>query len=324
MVAGRTTAGGMSIPPPRTQGPRAHDSNKHPALKAAAEAWARREPMKRVRRPLRLRTKSSEWPGLLEPLPLLGARADMARGRWYKPIVFGLTVVLLGLAAAAAMVSWSLMARYGWPGIDLDVMLELGRRWGETGTMYLPYQLAGPYSVAVTTSDLSQTPALYPPAAGLVFAALTFVPHPLLLVAWWVVPLAILLSALRSWRPVPWAWPLMAACVAWPMSSMILVTGGTTMWAAAFVALGLRRGWLSALVLLKPTLLPFALVGIRDWRWWGVTAVIVALTLAGPWREYLEVARNAQGVDYAFGSYPLMLVPVVAWLAREPNMVNRR
>lgn len=224
--------------------------------------------------------------------------------------------VLLGFASASAVVSWSLMQKYAWPGIDLDIMLELGHRWRETGTMYLPYQVSGPYFVAAIASDLAQTPGLYPPAVGPLFALLAFVPRPLLTAAWWIVPVAAVAWSIRGWRPAPWAWLVMAACLAWPLSMMVVVAGGTTMWATAAVALGLRFGWPAALVLVKPSLAPFALVGARDRRWWITSAVVVVLTFAGPWQDYIVAARNAQGLDYAIGSYPLMLLPIVAYLGR--------
>lgn len=144
---------------------------------------------------------------------------------WVRTTCMVAAGVVLGFASASAVVSWGLMQKYAWPGIDLDIMLELGHRWRETGTMYLPYQVSSPYFVAAIASDLAQTPGLYPPAAGPLFALLAFVPRPLLTAAWWIVPVAAVAWSIRDWRPAPWAWLVMAACLAWPLSMMVVVAG---------------------------------------------------------------------------------------------------
>jgi hypothetical protein len=228
-----------------------------------------------------------------------------------------LAAVVLGLAVCEWTVAWQVYAPM--LGVDLRIVTELGRRWAAVGTMYLPYQLAGPYSVAVTP-DLSATPALYPPAAGPLLAPLHLVPPVLLYPLWWAVPVGLVAWSVRAWRPAPWTWPLMAACLAGPAVPGIAYAGGTSLWAAAAVAVGLRWRWPAALVLVKPTLGPFALVGVRSRWWWAGAAVVGALTLAGPWREYLAAGQNAYdtgGLLYSLGSAPLLLLPVVAWLGRS-------
>lgn len=234
------------------------------------------------------------------------------RAAWY------LTAVALGLAVFM-WISSLVFYGTGIVGVDVAIMTELGRRWTAAGTMYLPYQLAGPYSIAVTP-DLTQTPALYPPAAGPLFAPLQYVPPVILWPLWWALPLGYLAWSVWDWRPAPWAWPVMALCLAGPTVPGIVIAGGTSMWAAALVAAGLRKGWPAAFILLKPTLLPFALVGVRSRWWWVIAGTIAVLTLLGPWRDFLTVTRNAAdsgGIGYSLGSVPLLLIPVIAWRARR-------
>jgi hypothetical protein len=256
---------------------------------------------------------------------ILGLRTPSAPaaspGRWYRLAMFGLAVALLLLAALSAVAAYDVVTtdpRVGF-GIDFRIMRELGRRWLASGTMYLPYQLSGPYSIDVTP-DLAQTPALYPPAAGPVFAAVSLIPVPIAAVLWWSVPLGLVAALVVRWRPQPWAWAAIAACLVHPMAATQVMVGGTAMWMMAFVAGGLAWGWPGALVLLKPTMLPFALAGIRTKGWWMVVGAIAILTLAGPFLDYLKVAQNASasgdGVLYSIRTYPLVALPLLAWLGR--------
>lgn len=235
---------------------------------------------------------------------------------------------MLGLAlpGAVIMATWSLgnaMADpKAWPAMDLDIMRELGHRWMDTGSMYLTYQLAGPFSVNVQI-PLGTTPGLYPPAAGPLFAALSMIPWPIAVVAWYAIPAAILGYALWRWRPHPLAWAGMVAMGCFAMTWLVLYAGGTTMWASALVAAGFLWGWPAALILVKPILLPFALVGARRRSWWIVAGIVALLTLLGPWQDYITVARNASDVSYVVVHIPLMLVPVIAYLGRA-RVVGRR
>lgn len=243
--------------------------------------------------------------------------------RWYRPAMLGLAVALLLLAVVSTVAAYGVVTtdprvRFG---VDLDIMRELGRRWLTTGTMYLPYQLAGPYSIDATPDALASTPALYPPPVGPVFGIVHLVPFGLMAVLWWTIPLAVIARSILSWRPRPWAWPLMAATLVHPMAAAQLMVGGTSLWIVAFTAAGLRYRWPAALILLKPTMAPFALVGIRDWRWWLVVVGIAAITLLGPWADYIKVAQNASesghGLLYSLAAYPMTLLPVAAWIGRS-------
>jgi hypothetical protein len=181
--------------------------------------------------------------------------------------------------------------------------------------------------VGVTDWDLSQTPGLYPPAVGPAYGLLAMTPWPLL-VLWWVIPVAISLWWILRCRPRQLAWLVILGCATWWYTSWQYYVGGTAMWLAAFVALGLRWRGTAALVLLKPTLVVFALPGIRSWQWWGVLAAIAALTLLGPWADYAKVvsgATDSGGPLYSASQLPTLAIPVVAWLGRSrPKTVASR
>ena len=88
---------------------------------------------------------------------------------------------------------------------------------------------------------------------------------------------------------------------------------------AAAVAGGIRWGWPAALLVIKPTFLPFALVGVRRREFWIALAVvaIVSIPMAALWVDYVQAMRNMTiDADYSVGSLPLVLAPVVAWLLR--------
>ena len=145
----------------------------------------------------------------------------------------------------------------------------------------------------------------------LVLPAWTFIAIPVAILAWHIV----------AARPAPWTWPLIALGLTYPIT---LVHGGfanPTLWMAAFAALGLRFAWPGALILLKPSLLPFALIGIRSRGWWLVAGglAIASLPFLAETLIYPRVVLDAQGGGLLYSGLviPLMLVPVVAWLGRR-------
>ena len=89
----------------------------------------------------------------------------------------------------------------------------------------------------------------------------------------------------------------------------------------AAIAAGTRWSWPGALVLLKPSLLPFAVIGIRTRGWWLAVAAMtsVSVLLLPLLGQYVTVLLNARGpragLLYSITDLPLMLIPVVAWLS---------
>ena len=78
-------------------------------------------------------------------------------------------------------------------------------------------------------------------------------------------------------------------------------------------------GWPSTLVLLKPSLFPFALIGLRRRAWWAqlgllglLSLPVLYLTLIYP-RVILD--SRGGGLLYSLDDVPLLLLPVIAGVA---------
>lgn len=217
------------------------------------------------------------------------------------------------------MLRWQAVVLHDSVAFDFHAYQDFGRRFLDTGSAYLPHQLAGPYP---GNPDAGPTglPSLYPPNATLLFAASTFVPA----VLWWAIPLGLLAWCIIAWRPAPWAWPVLALILAASPFVTTVMVGNTDMWVAAFIAAGLRWGWGGPLVLMKPTLAPFALAGIHKRGWWAMAgvSVVLGLLMLPEGLRYVQAIVNAEtrGLAYSILSVPTMLVPVIAWAARRSPM----
>jgi hypothetical protein len=239
--------------------------------------------------------------------------------RWARPIAFGLTVGALIFGAFTLWIIATDPAQRPY-GFDRDIYVAAANRWLGGGSFYLPHQLAGPY--VISTGDV-----LYPPTALLLFVPATVLPWPL----WYLIPVAIVAGVVIYHRPAWWAWPVIAACLCWPLSLSLVKAGNPVQWLAAFVALGTIWKWPAAFVILKPTDAPLALLGVRSRAWWlaGLILVLVSVGLLPMWSDYLRAVFNASGpranVLYSIGDLPLLLVPVVAWLGgrRAPRLPVR-
>lgn len=229
-------------------------------------------------------------------------------GHWYRPAMFGLTVVLLGVAAVVGWLAYSKADSLGRVGADLSLYVNATRGALDGSSFYPAHQLAGPYLIA--DGDI-----LYPPTAIPLFVPFLVLPA----VLFWLVPLGIVGTVILRYRPAPWTWPIMALCLAYPPTMIKLIHGNPFMWVAAAVALGTVYGWPAVFAMLKPTLAPFALIGIRSRHWWiaAFGLALVSLPFAGLWVQYLTVtldSRNPAGLLYSLTDVPLLLVPIVAWL----------
>jgi hypothetical protein len=188
-------------------------------------------------------------------------------------------------------------------GMDFGIYMDRTRDWLAGNGFYLPYQLAGPYDVTAS----SPPPSLYPPPLLLITVPFAL-GLPMLL--WWVIPLGVVGWSVR--RAPWWAWPLLAAILVYPRTWIAVVYGNPSMWAFAALTAGL--GLMAAL---KPTLLPFALVGIRSRRWWRWTALAALLSLPflAMWPDFVTVLRNAQAPSFAdavlLGEWPIAAVLLV-------------
>ena len=195
--------------------------------------------------------------------------------------------------------------------IDYVFYRDIGVGWLQDGSYYLPHQLSGvPYDLAPMAD------VLYPPHALFLFVPLVFVPA----IVWWAIPIAVIAYAVWRWRPAPWAWAAMIVLLMWPRANAAFLFGNTDMWMAAGVAAGLIWGWPALILTLKPTLLPFALLGANRRAWWAgsVVLLVVGVAMIPLWLDYVTALRTVHiGLDYSLGSLPLVLVPMVAWLGRQ-------
>jgi hypothetical protein len=230
---------------------------------------------------------------------------------WGRPLSVGASA--LGLAVFGFfLVTAATADPYKWVvGVDRALYHDAAFRFLGDGSWYLATQVAGPYEIGA--GDV-----LYPPIALFWLVPAAFLPD----VLWWAVP-AIVTGWIVWWhRPAPWSWPVMAACLAFPWSAVVIAAGNPVIWIVMFVAFGTRWPAAYALAFMKPSLFPFALLGIRERAWWITLGVLVSLSLAlAPmWLDYLNVLVNTRGpmasVWYSAREVPLIAIPVIAWWAR--------
>lgn len=188
--------------------------------------------------------------------------------------------------------------------------------------MYLTMQSA-PFDPQPLPHIPERMPSMYPPHAAYLFVPFIALPA----VLWWAVPLGIIAYSLYHWRPAWWTWPALTVLLLTPEPVSAVVAGNTTMWLVAFVSAGLMWGWPAVLVTVKPSLIPFAVLGVRRRSWWLVIGLVAvaSLPLVGQWVAYVDVVRNAQDLEaYSLGSVPVMLAPLVAYLGSSKAHSERR
>jgi hypothetical protein len=219
-----------------------------------------------------------------------------------------LTLAFVLLDALYVAANWATLRSQ--VGVDYRLYMDTATRWLAGGGYFQPYQLAGPYPIS--PGDI-----LYPPVALLLFVPFTFLPA----ILWWLIPAAAVAWCVGRLRPGPIVWPMLALCLAWPPTLVKVVTGNPVIWAVAALALGVVYAWPSVLVLIKPSLFPFALFGAWRRRWWIGLAVLVLVSLpfGSLWIDWVHSILNSQGGGLAYSSLeiPMLAFPVVVWLGRE-------
>ena len=203
-------------------------------------------------------------------------------------------------------------------GADYGLYMDATRRWLAGGDFYPSWQLAGPFVAA-------QGPILYPPQALMLFVPFTFLPT----ILWFAIPTLFTAWIVIGHRPQLWTWPAMLALIAfWPIEWLPYVSGTPTIWIVAAVAAGTRWGWPAALVLIKPTLAPFALLGIRTRAWWVMTGAlaVLAIVFARMMIEWMQTVTNLtgpkSGLLYSLENLPLVALPLVAWAGRHREPIE--
>jgi hypothetical protein len=99
----------------------------------------------------------------------------------------------------------------------------------------------------------------------------------------------------------------------------MIILGNTSIWIVAAGFAGAVYGWPSVFVLLKPSLAPFALFGVRQRSWWIALALIVIASLPFgllwvDWVKATIIYPTDGGILYSLGYVPAMCAPTVAWL----------
>ena len=242
-------------------------------------------------------------------------RPDLLENRPFRLLILTTTGVLGVLAVASAIQLFAIVyANRVGIGVDFHQYLDHLARWQATGQLYLPRQLAGP------TSVMDGDP-LYPPTIIWLLLPFKILPEPI----WWLVPAAILVVTLVRLRPAPWTWPLLAIIALWPRTPALFLYGNPGMWMVAFICLALWRAWAGPLILLKPSLAPFALLGFGRRSWFMALAVVIALSIpfASLWLDYVTVLQNSRvPLTYSLLDLPLTLAPLIAFLGRRRELTG--
>lgn len=225
--------------------------------------------------------------------------------RWPLGIVGGLLAFEIVKA-----ISWLC----DWPRVvdlmtnaDHEIYYRAALRIRAGGPVYPPFELAGPYTV-------NQLPELYPPSTifGLI-VPMSYLPA----ILWWAIPLAVIGAIVAYHRPSLLGWGLILACLLPERTWVSIAAGNPVIWVTAAVALGTIWRPAFALVVLKPTLAPFALLGVRSRGWWVAMALLGAWALATLplWRDYLTALGNLKGsgLIYSLDNVPLVLIPLIAY-----------
>lgn len=241
-----------------------------------------------------------------------------AEGRRVRVVVAAVTALVLSVTIGGWAMAMAMEPDWfaGSFGIDLRIYLDALGRWAGGGSWYRPRQVDGPY--AIELGDV-----LYPPILIYLLAPFQFLgPW-----AWAVIPAAVIAWVVWRHRPNLWALAGIAICLAWPVTPAKFVFGNPVIWCAAAVALGTIWRWPAAFALLKPTVIPFALIGIRDRRWWLTVMVMVVASLPflADTISYPNVllAAGTNPVDgrggpfYSLQEFPLLAIPILAWLGRR-------
>ncbi len=233
-----------------------------------------------------------------------------------------IATAILGIAALLLAQLFVEAARSpGAIGIDLTTVLDATRRWTSGSSPYLARQLAGPYQ-QIGANLVDSGEMLYPPIALPFFAPFLVVPGPV----WWAIPAVVAAVGIWRARPSRWSWPILALCILAGQSLPLIVAGNPTIWIVAAGLWAPSLGWPGPLILLKPSVAPLALLGIRHRSWWVAAAilVIVSVPFGRLWADWYVAVTNlrvsgAGGILFSLHQLPILLVPVIVTAAARPR-----
>ncbi len=190
-------------------------------------------------------------------------------------------------------------------------------------SVYSTSQCSTPKSVAFV---VEYGAILYPPTTILLFAPFLVLPAFL----WWAIPISITTAVVVRHRPSLWGWAIIAVLVADRNFWVGIVSANPGWWTLAALSLGTLYGWPAALVLLKPSLFPFAFWGIRRRYWWLAlfAGLLFSLPFAPLFPDWIASMVNARGPNsgplYSFApGIETLFIPVVAWRFRSRVPQNR-
>jgi hypothetical protein len=226
----------------------------------------------------------------------------------------------VGRLASAAASAWLLVATLPItiaasagtrPAGDFLLYRDAAARWLAGGQFYPASQLAGHWTI-------SGGAILYPPVTLWLFVPFTGLPA----VLWWAIPALLVAWALWRLRPGALAWPVMAFLVGFSAFPAFVRAGNPMMWALTAMFAGCATVGPSVLVLLKPSLAPFALFGAWDRRWWLWAGgfALACLPFGFLWLDWVRSLLGSNGsLAYSYREVGLLAVPLVAWVGRQPR-----
>ncbi len=194
-------------------------------------------------------------------------------------------------------------------GDDFTLYRDATAGWLAGGQFYPASQLAGPWTI-------SGGAILYPPVTLWLLVPFTILPA----VLWWAIPALAVAWALWRLRPGALAWPLMAFLIGFSPLPSFVRAGNPMMWALAAMFIGCAVVGPSVLVLIKPSLAPFALFGVWRRRWWLWAACfgVACLPFGSMWLDWAHSLLNSSGsLAYSYREIGPFLVPLVAWAGRQ-------
>lgn len=253
-----------------------------------------------------------DWAVVIRQPGWLASTRPFSRRR--DAVVLGLVAVAILLIPVADLIGTWPRAVELW-GHDFHLYLDAASRWLSGGPYYPPEQLTQPM-----VDDGNRI--LYPPTALWVFGALAVLPRDIAALIWWAFPVAALTLQIIRLRPLPIVWPFIAICVAWPPTVLTIVVWNSGPLFVAFLALGTLYRWPSALIILKPSVLPFAYWGANHRSWWIAAAIIAVMGVpfGSLWLDWFKVLGNSDqigGIWHSVQQFPMFLWPILVWLGRS-------